>query len=69
MDLTFEDNTQTAVDPQAILTSPPQKLPIYDNDPTRNVSPAESVNRFLVAALAVAALLVLVVATVMALIR
>ncbi|HVH42230.1 MAG TPA: hypothetical protein VM925_07790 [Labilithrix sp.] len=64
MELTRGDNTGTAADPQAIQSTPPQKLPLYDNDPTRNVSSREGAQRSLVIVLGALALAVMLVATV-----
>lgn len=67
MELTHEDNIQTAADPQAIQTSPPMKLPIYDNDPTRDVSPPQEAGSKALLVLAVLAAIALVIAAVLAL--
>lgn len=69
MELTYEDNTQSAAAPQAIQTSPPQKLPIWDNDPTRNVSQAQGARRYFVMTLGVVALLAMALATVAVFLR
>ncbi len=63
MDITYEDNTQTAADPQAILTSPPKKLPISNNDPTRDISARQAAQRYLVMSLGVVALVAMALAT------
>jgi len=65
MELTREDNIDTAADPQAIQFAPPQKLPISDNDPTRDVSTRQAGQRLFVIALVVLALLAMAVLTVL----
>lgn len=65
MERTYVDNTETAVDPQAIQTAPPLKLPIWDNDPTRDISPLQATERFLLVELAVVALIAMLIATAM----
>ncbi|MBX3258703.1 MAG: hypothetical protein KF782_03230 [Labilithrix sp.] len=66
MELTHEDNTSTAADPQAIRSMPPPKPPVSDNDPTRNVTSAEALRRGVLVVLVAALLAVLFVATVWA---
>jgi hypothetical protein len=65
----YFDNTETAVDPQAIVSAPPMKFPIWDNDPTRGISPLRATNRFLVVELVVVLLLAMMIATAMLLVR
>ncbi len=69
MERPYEDNTATAAAPQAIRTMPPPKQPVYDNDPTRNVSPIEGIETRLLSALVVLALLVMVASTVLVFLR
>lgn len=65
----YVNNTDTAAVPQAIRAWPPPKLPISDNDPTRDVSRRRGAQRMLLAALCAVALATLLVATVMVLIQ
>lgn len=64
MELTHEDNVSTAADPQAIRTWPPPKQPIFDNDPTRNVTSGERLRRGLLLAAVAVLLAILFVVTV-----
>ena len=66
MELTHEDNTPTAAVPQAIRALPPLKLPVSDNDPTRDITSGEALRRGLLVALVTVLLAVLLVATVWA---
>lgn len=65
MDLASYDNTSTAADPQAIRSRPPLKQPVFDNDPTRDISSAERIRRKLLESLAVVALAVMLLATIL----
>jgi hypothetical protein len=58
-----QPNTTEAADPQAIMQTTRPKLPLSDNDPTRNVTPRERLVCLGVIVIAVAVLVVLVVAT------
>lgn len=62
MELTRQDNIHTAADPQAIQVAPPQKLPLSDNDPTRDISTSQAKRRLVLVGavtLALAAMAVL----------
>ena len=63
MELTREQNVSTAADPQAINAAVPSKQPVADNDPTRNVSARERIERALLIGMVVLALVLLVLAT------
>ena len=63
MDLT-RDNVDTAADPQAITTLPPPKQPVSNNDPTRDISPRQGVDRVVAVGLGVVGVLVMAVATI-----
>jgi hypothetical protein len=65
MELTHEDNVATAAAPQAINTGAMKKQPVCDNDPTRDISTRQRVDRVLVSGLATAALLAMLVMTVL----
>ena len=65
MELTREDNIDTAADPQAIQLSPPQKRPVFDNDPTRDISTRQAGQRIVLVGLVVLALLAMVLLTVL----
>jgi hypothetical protein len=65
MELTFENNVATAAAPQAINTAMTRKLPVYDNDPTRDISTREGVESLLIYGLATATLLGMLVMTVL----
>jgi hypothetical protein len=65
MELPREDNIDTAADPQAIQFAPPQKRPISDNDPTRDISTRQAGQRLFVVALIALALLAMAVLTVL----
>jgi hypothetical protein len=65
MELTHEDNVATAAAPQAINTAVTKKQPVYDNDPTRDISTRQSAESLLVFGLATAALLAMFVVTVL----
>ena len=69
MDRPYEYNIATAAAPQAIRMTPPPKQPVYDNDPTRNVSPIEGVETRLLTALVALALLVMLASTVLVFVR
>lgn len=60
-----QNNVADAVSPQAILPPTEHKLPISDNDPTRNVSPSARVVGLALVLGALAALLVLAAATIL----
>ena len=66
MELTQDENKATAADPQAMRTARPQKMPLSNNDPTRDISPRQSAGRGLLIGLVVLALLVMLVATIWA---
>ena len=65
MELTREDNIDTAADPQAIQLSPPQKRPVSDNDPTRDISTRQAGQRIVLVGVVVLALLAMVLLTVL----
>lgn len=65
MELTREDNIDTAADPQAIQIAPPQKRPISDNDPTRDISTRQAGQRVLLVGLVALALLAMFILTVL----
>lgn len=56
-------NVGEAASPEAIVAPGDHKLPLYDNDPTRNVTPSEKIVSLLLVLIALAALLVLAIAT------
>jgi hypothetical protein len=64
MAVLYASNVSTAASPQAIRANPPPKPPLWSNDPTRNVSRREAIDRVLLVAFAVAAVLVMLVSTV-----
>ncbi len=59
MELTRHHNIDGAADPQAIKVAPPQKLPVSDNDPTRDISTLRAGERLFIVGLVVLALLAL----------
>lgn len=65
MELTREDNIDTAADPQAIQLAPPQKRPISDNDPTRDISTRQAGQRVFLVGLVALALLAMFILTVL----
>lgn len=65
MELTREDNIDTAADPQAIQIAPPQKRPISDNDPTRDISTRQAGQRVLLVGLVALALLAMFILTIL----
>ena len=69
MELTREDNIDTAADPQAIQLAPPKKLPISDNDPTRDISTRQAGQRLFVIALVALALIAMAVLTVLVFVK
>jgi hypothetical protein len=58
-------NVAYAASPEAIATPGPHKLPLSNNDPTRDITPGEVVARSITLLLAVLTLVVLAVATTM----
>ena len=69
MERTHEPNVETAADPQAIATLQIEKLPLWDNDPTRNVTRREGARRMLVMGLGTLALLAMLIAATLALVQ
>ena len=65
MELTRDDNIDTAADPQAIQFSRPQKRPVSDNDPTRDISTRQAGQRIVLVGVVVLALLAMVLLTVL----
>lgn len=65
MELTHENNTAEAADPRAIVTGTlVPKAPIWDNDPTRDVSRRQRLMRVTLLVLATISLVILALAAV-----
>lgn len=64
-----ESNLDEAAAPEAILLARPRKLPLWDNDPTRDIPESVSLADLVFLTLALAALAILAAATAMLLLR